>query len=452
MADRRDPSSKPPVLGLLGLLGVVGIAGSLFVGACGGDKKGAEKGDKEAKTAKAEPAAEVAYVPLQEPLEGAAEPAIVLSQAWFVTGANGKPKPGPARLQIWRQGEAGWKATRLEDGDSNVFHKALFHDGGILTISGEKAMLKKWTFADGAWKQDKLWEKSWGGRFNRLRDLEIGDVDGDGKDEWVMASHDGGVIAVYNPPETPGAAPEVIELDAKKDTFVHEIEIGDIDGDGKKEFFATPSDRNSSSASQPGIVVMYRWDGTTYKRTVVDGEAGNTHAKEVLVNDLDGDGKAEFFSVQEAETDTNKTIVKPVEIRQYHLQKDGSFTHDVVGTINDRQTRFLVAGDFDGDGKKELVAAAMKTGLYHVQWTAGAKGKPWTWTLTNFDTNSGGFEHTTAPFDMDGDGKPELYVAADDQRELKKYVWNPEKKTFDKTLLGKLEGQTFTWNIDAGKL
>jgi hypothetical protein len=266
-----------------------------------------------------------------------------------------------------------------------------------------------------------------------------------------MATHDGGVIAVYNPPDAPGGAPEVIELDAKKDTFVHEIEIGDIDGDGKKEFFATPSDRNSSSASQPGFVVMYRWDGTTYKRTVVDGEEGNTHAKEVLVNDLDGDGKAEFFSVQEAEIDSNKAIVKPVEIRQYHFD-DGKFTHTVVGTIADRQTRFLVAGDFDGDGKKELVAAAMKTGLYHIVWTAGAKGQPWTWAQTNFDANSGGFEHTTAPFDMDGDGKPELYVAADDQRELKKYVWNAEKKNFDKELLGKLEAQTFTWNIDAGKL
>ena len=59
------------------------------------------------------------------------------------------------------------------------------------------------------------------------------------------------------------------ELDQKADTFVHEIEIGDIDGDGTLEFFATPSDRNKANASQPGLIVMYKYDGTTYKRTAV---------------------------------------------------------------------------------------------------------------------------------------------------------------------------------------
>ena len=86
--------------------------------------------------------------------------------------------------------------------------------------------------------QDKLWSQSWGGKFDRLRDIEIGDVDGDGKDEYVIATHDYGVVAVYNPAED-GGEPEVIELSKKADTFVHEIEIGDIEGDGTLEFFAT---------------------------------------------------------------------------------------------------------------------------------------------------------------------------------------------------------------------
>jgi hypothetical protein len=417
---------------------------SLLV-ACGeGDKKPAKADEK----AKAAPAAEQKpYEPAQEPLVGPAAPTILLSQAWFNKNAAGKSVPGPARLQIWRQGAEGWKASRLEDGDSNVFHKALLRDGKIFTIAGEKANLKVWGFADGKWSQETLWSKSWGGKFNRIRDLEIGDVDGDGKDEWVMATHDGGVIAVYNPPETPGAAPEIIELDAKPDTFVHEIEIGDIDGDGTMEFFATPSDRNSSSDSQPGFVVMYRFDGTTYKRTVVDGEAGHTHAKEILVSDLDGDKKAEFFSVQEAQVKGNQ-ILHPVEIRQYTLQKDGTFKAEAIATINDRQTRFLLGADFDGDGKKELIAAAMKTGLYRL--TPGKPGEPW--AQTNFDAISGGFEHAMHAFDMDGNGAPELYVASDDQQELKSYVWNAATSSFDRTLIGKMEKGVITWNIEAGKL
>ena len=56
-------------------------------------------------------------------------------------------------------------------------------------------------FADGKWSAENLWTQSWGGKLNRLRDIEVGDVDGDGKDEWVIATHDAGVVAVVDPAE-----------------------------------------------------------------------------------------------------------------------------------------------------------------------------------------------------------------------------------------------------------
>ena len=374
----------------------------------------------------------------------------MLSQAWFYKDAGGKSKPGPARLQIWRKNGDKWKATRLEDADSNVFHKALLlEDGSILTAAGEKAMLKKWKHEGGKWSSELLWEQSWGGKFNRLRDIEVGDVDGDGKDEYVIATHDGGVVAVLDPAED-GGKPTVVELDAKADTFVHEIEIGDFDGDGKLEFFATPSDRNKANTSQAGLIVMYKYDGTTYKRTTIDG-GDHTHAKEILAADINGDGTSEFFSVLEAEL-SGKTIKKPVVVRQYIPKGDGTFDHQTVAEIKDRQTRFLVAADFDGDGFKELVAAAMKTGLYLIDGEADESGKI-TWAEpVVFDRMSGGFEHAALASDLDGDGKVELYVAADDQRELKRYDWDAEAKTFKRTKLGSLQELTFTWNIEVGKL
>ena len=136
----------------------------------------------------------------------------------------------------------------------------------------------------------------------------------------------------------------MIELDEVADTFVHEIEIGDIDGDGKLEFFATPSDRNQSKKSQAGKVVMYRWDGKEYKRTIVE-EYKKTHAKEILVADVEGDSKSELFSVLEAER-VGKVIIKPVEIRQYTEQPDGTFAHKTAFTLQDEQCRFLVPRRF----------------------------------------------------------------------------------------------------------
>ena len=414
----------------------------LTLTACGGDEKPAT--DKTAKATEI-PADPAAYVPQQEPLTGGPYPTLLLSQAWFRT-VDGKPKPGPARLEIWRKGPGGWGHTRLEDPDSNVFHKAVLgKDGTILTISGMGAHFKRWQFTGGAWKQETLWTESWGGRFDRMRDIEIGDVDGDGEDEYIIATHDYGVVAVYNPGKD-GGKPEIIQMDKKKDTFVHEIEIGDIDGDGKLEFFATPSDRNKASHSQHGEVVMYQYVGGKYVRSVVD-PGKDTHAKEILVTDIDGDGKAEVFSVQEAVKDKGKKkMIKPVTIRQYKRNRKGQWIATEIAQIRDLQTRFLIAEDFDGDGKKELIAAAMKTGLYRINLEGGK------WVTTQFDANSASFEHAIMAADIDQDGKPELYVAADNQQELKRYDWNPEKKTFDRTLIGMLEPKVYTWNIEAGQL
>jgi hypothetical protein len=419
----------------------VTIALALALSACGGEEP---KSTANTAAKPAAPASGGEYQAKQDPIVGDAVPSLLLSQAWFMKDANGKSKPGPARLEIWRNGPAGWNFTRLEDPESNVFHKSILSkDGSILTIGAMGAHLKRWSFANGSWSQEKLWSQSWGGKFDRLRDIEVGDVDGDGLDEYVIATHDFGVVAVFNPGVDGGEA-EIIEMDKKADTFVHEIEIGDIDGDGKLEFFATPSDRNKANVSQHGEVVMYKWDGKTYARSIVDPGKG-THAKEILSADIDGDGKSEIFSVQEAILE-NKKMVKPVTIRQYTRNNEGSFSFEEIAQIDDTMTRFIIAEDFDGDGKKEIIAAAKKTGLYRVN--PGEKG----WTVTQFDANSSSFEHAIVAADLDGNGQSELYVAADNQQELKQYDWNGETKTFDKTLIGKLQPSVFTWNIEAGSL
>ena len=387
--------------------------------------------------------------PVQQGLTGEPLPALLLTHAWFWNDADGKPRPGWARLDIWRNGSDGWSRTRLEDSDSNVFHKAIPYDGGILTIGAERALIKLWRFENGRWTSDTLWERSWGGQFDRMRDVEIGDVDHDGEDEIVVATHDSGVVAVIDPARD-GGQPKITEMDQKADTFVHEIEIGDIDGDGKLEFFATTSDRNRADYSQAGGVVMYRWNGDGYERTWVDDQKG-THAKEILAYDVDGNGKSDLFSVLEAEVDQNATnkLKKPVEIRQYTLQADGSFTHHAIGTVPDRQTRFLVAADFDGDGRSELITPAMRTGIYYFRPPPAGSAPGTEWTSSLITRDSSGFEHAAHAADLDGDGKPELYVAADDQGKLVRYDYDG-KDGFRATTIGDLEPGVFTWNITTG--
>ncbi|HMV68841.1 MAG TPA: VCBS repeat-containing protein [Myxococcota bacterium] len=426
----------------LALAGLVAVA--LGVAACSGDApKGKPKSEKVEKVE-----GKKAKKPEEAPVEIAGPaPALIVGQAHFGK-EDGKPKPLPAKIVILRYKDGKWGREEFLDGDSNVFHKAIAFGGGILTIGGEKAMVKQWTQVGGKWTAKTLYEKSWGGKFNRFRDLEVGDVTGDGKDDLVMATHDAGVIAVAQ--QGADGAWTFTEFDQRPDTFVHEIEIGDVDGDGKKEFYATPSERNRASGeSQPGSVWRYDFDGTTFKHTAVV-DFTESHAKEILVTDTDGDGRSELYVVREAHTVKEGDVTKrvdPVRIVRYDRSGD-TWTGTDVATLDDDQCRFLVPGDVDGDGKVELVAAGFKSGLWVLEPSGDGKFTP-----SLIDKNSGGFEHATHVADLDGDGKVEIYVASDEQKEFRQYKWDGSK--YAMTVIGPIgpsDESFITWNMQNGTL
>ena len=153
--------------------------------------------------------------------------------------------------------ERGWTHRFIEDPDSNVFHKAMVYESGgvegILTLGGTMAAVKLWT-PNG--RSNTLWEGDFGGEFSRMRDAEVGDIYGDGAMAIAVATHDQGVVAVLRPDGSSGFS--VDELDTGADTIVHEIELGDLDGDGTLEVYATPTPPNRVDGTpQPGSVVRY---------------------------------------------------------------------------------------------------------------------------------------------------------------------------------------------------
>jgi hypothetical protein len=374
----------------------------------------------------------------------AAQKGLVLALAQF-EGTT----PKPARAELLTPTTSGqWKVEGLVDSDSNVFHKAFAMETPgdapvLITLGGTKAMVKSWKRGGAGFSASTLWSESFGGKFDRMRDAELGDVDGNGTTDIVVGTHDQGVVAYLSASKEGKFSLE--KLDKEPDTFIHEIELGDLDGDKVLEIYATPSEPNRLDAgAQSGRVVRYVPGKKEGRKVVAD--LGKRHAKEILVGDVDGDGRDELYVVVEALTSGSRENVKieePVEIRRYDADTKPT-EGKVVARFEDRFCRFLTAGDVDGDGKKEMVAAAFRSGVWLLKPTADAK-QPW--KVENIEKDSSGFEHAALLTDLDGDGKSELYVAADDQGELRRYTWDNGKMTRTVILKRDNPRETWTWNI-----
>jgi hypothetical protein len=363
----------------------------------------------------------------QKPSEPDSYPnALLLAEAQFGVGEDGKAstKPGPARLEILMRRAGSWQSEIAEDLQSNVFHKAMPYTGpsgrgGIVTLGGDAAAIKLWNKSDGGFAATTLWQARFGGKHDRMRDAEVGDLFGRGPFSIAVATHDQGVVAIVRPQED--GRFEAIELSREADVFVHEIEIGDLDGDGVDEIYATPSEPNRVDGKpQAGRVVRYVPQRDRGAITIAD--LGNRHAKEILVDDVDGDGRQELYVAVEGLVEGHGDATRlrePVEIRRYDAGAPAA-GRNVVATIDDRFCRFLTAGDLDGDGRKELVAAAFSSGVWLLRPSTNA-GEPW--SRERIDGDSAGFEHAALITDLDGDERDELYVASDRHGEVRRYRW-----------------------------
>jgi hypothetical protein len=407
-------------------------AGSLLLAACGGPEEAAPP----------EPAALPSAADSQPaPPRASSLPdhlpqGLLIALSRFESDESGKPLP-KSELVILLRREGAWQARSYQDPESNVFHKAMVHQRpgsgpAILTLGGTAAAVKLWGSVDGELEpSETLWMEDFGGRFSRMRDAEQGDLFGEGSSSLAVATHDQGVVAVIRP-----GVEGALELDRKPDTIVHEVEIGDLDGDGVLEVYATPSDPNKLDGSlQRGEVVRYV-PATGEGRQVV-ADLGDRHAKEILVDDVDGDGRDELYVSIEAVEGGR------LEIRRYDAETDpsGGFA---IATLRDAMCRFLTSGDVDGDGKKEMVAAAKDTGLWLLRPGADPRAE---WSVSLIDPDSKGFEHAAVLADLDGDGTDELYAASDDDREVRRYVWEGDRPVREVIYARPDATPILTWNL-----
>ncbi|QDU83524.1 FG-GAP repeat protein [Planctomycetes bacterium Pla163] len=349
----------------------------------------------------------------------------------------------------FKTGEDGPNLKDYELRSGNAMHKAMwfepaFGEPGILTISGNAPMLKIWRKDGTSWKSEVLWTEVVGDDEQRLRDIEVGDVDGDGQDELVIVTHNRGGVYVLEQTEGGMVATRVASTD--EPIFVHEVEIGQADDDPALEFFTTPSEPNMfNGEDQAGRIDRFDYVDGQYVQSVVEDDPAS-HAKEILAVDMDGDGRVEIYAALEAkELRRDFTSDYPGYLNSYTFDASGKVTRAQVMDLKGAMCRFLDVGDIDGDGKQQIVAATSRDGIYSFDRDGAGE---WTRRKVAGGFRSSGFEHAMVLADIDGDGIEEVIAGSDTELQVQAFAWEAERSRWiPRKLCDVTDGLYLTWNI-----
>ncbi len=159
----------------------------------------------------------------------------------------------------------------------------------------------------------------------------------------------------------------------------------DFDGDGKRDLIA----RNPSN----GDLWLYRGNGTGgFLGQYVNGRGWNVFTQIVAPGDFNGDGNADLITVR-----SNGVM------NLYPGNGAGGFgtSYPQIGTGWQTRDQIISVGDWDGDGRNDLVAREPANGnlwLYSGNGTGGFSGQ------RVIGTGWGGFTALVGPGDFDGNG------------------------------------------------
>lgn len=175
------------------------------------------------------------------------------------------------------------------------------------------------------------------------KDIAIGDIDGDGKVDMVVAGYGTNVASVFRNTSTPGTISFAARADFATQSVPEHVAIGDIDGDGKIDIAVTSWGANSFSAlrntSTPGSISF---------APKVDFPTG-TYPDGIAMGDLDGDGKPDIVV-----SDYTVSMISTLQ----NTSTPGNISF--AGKI-DYNAGLHVYGvaicDLDGDGKPDIAAA-----------------------------------------------------------------------------------------------